>query len=145
MVPMTSEAAVERFWVQARIEGNLNRLEAVIGQNVQNTVPPPVWSTSADPAAATADVTDLLEAGSLTQVTAVAELESVGQPAAEVGDLGIVLDGEGQPRALVRTAGVDVAGSHPDLPQADGPVQVERLELLYPRRRKRRARSRATV
>lgn len=142
---MTSEAAVERFWIQARIEGNLNRLEAVIGQNVQNTVPPPVWSTSADPATATSDVTDLLEAGTLTQVTAMAELEAVGQPEAEVGDLGIVLDGDGQPRALVRTAGVDVADTHPDLPEAGGQVQVERLELLYPRRGKRRARARATA
>lgn len=138
---MTVDAEVERFWIQARIEGNLNRLEAVIGQNIQNTVPPPVWSTSADPVQATADVTELLHTGAGTQLTAASELRAAGQPLAQVGDLGIVLDGTGRPRALVRTAGVDLADPHPDLPDA-GPVQVEHLELLYPRRRKQRLRRR---
>ncbi|WP_434080440.1 hypothetical protein [Sanguibacter sp. Z1732] len=138
---MTSEAAVERFWIQARIEGNLNRLEVVIGQNVQNTVPPPVWSTSPDPATATAEVEELLSSGTMTQAVPVADLTSAGQPPAQVGDLGIVLDGEGEPRALVRTVTVDVAESHPDVPDAAaGTVQVEHLEVLYPRRRKRHAR-----
>src|SRR5690625_2556744 len=67
---MTPQTAVERFWVQARVEGKLNRLEAVIGQNVQDTVPPPVWSTSPDPAQATRDVEELLGSGTLTQVFA---------------------------------------------------------------------------
>lgn len=134
---MTSQAAVERFWVQARIEGKLNRLEAVIGQNVQDTVPPPVWSTSADPAQASRDVEELLTAGTLTQVFAMADLDDAGQAPAQVGDLGIVLDGDGAPRALVRTAEVSTPPSHPQLPHAAGPVVVERLELLYPRRRKR--------
>ena len=134
---MTLQTAVERFWVQARVEGKLNRLEAVIGQNVQDTVPPPVWSSSPDPAQATRDVEELLGSGTLTQVFAMADLDDAEQVPARVGDLGIVLDGAGEPRALVRTAEVSTVDSHPQMPDAIGPVVVERLELLYPRRRKR--------
>ena len=140
---MTPEDAVEHFWVQARTEGKLNRLESIVGQNVAATVPPPVWTTSPDPATATEDVNELLRSGTLSQAVAVAELQQAGQPPPQVGDLGIVLDGEGQPRALVRTAEVGTTSSHPDLPETTGDVQVERLELLYPRRSKR-ARERAT-
>lgn len=128
---MTPETAVEHFWVQARTEGKLNRLESILGQSVDSTVPPPVWTTSADPATATADVNELLRSGTLSQAVAVSELQHAGQPPAQVGDLGIVLDGEGQPRALVRTAEVGTTSSHPDLPEVSGDVQVERLELLY--------------
>ena len=134
---MTPQTAVERFWVQARVEGKLNRLEAVIGQNVQDTVPPPVWSTSPDPAQATQDVEELLGSGTLTQVFAMADLDAAEQVPAQVGDLGIVLDGTGEPRALVRTAEVSTPDSHPQMPDVSGPLLVERLELLYPRRRKR--------
>src|SRR5690625_5590462 len=88
---MTPQTAVERFWVQARVEGKLNRREAVIGQNVQDTVPPPVWSTSPDPAQATRDVEELLGSGTLTQVFAMADLDDAEQVPARVGDLGIVL------------------------------------------------------
>src|SRR5690625_4898808 len=113
---MTSEDAVELFWVQARIEGKLNRLESILGQNVDATVPPPVWATSVDPAQADADVAELLDVGALTQVIAMADLTEAGQPRARVGDLGIILDSTGTPQALVRTAEVEVVETHPQMP-----------------------------
>jgi uncharacterized protein YhfF len=40
--------------------------------------------------------------------TAVAELEAAGEPVPKKGDLSVVLDGAGEPRALIRTTAVDV-------------------------------------
>lgn len=137
---MGPDEAVEFFWRQARVKGKLNRLESITGQNVQDSVPPPVWATSADPATATADVEALLESGRLEQVVSVAELDDAGQDQPHIGDLAIVLDGHDEPRALVRTRQVTLADSHPDQPETTGQVVVEDLELLFPRRRRSRDR-----
>lgn len=130
---MSEQSAIDRFWQNARIEGKLNRLEVVTGQEPHGTVPPPVWASSLDPAQANADVAELLETGGLVTASALTEYEQADVPLPEIGDLAIVLDGSENPRALVRTIAVTIAADHPDVPASAGEVAVERLELLYPR------------
>src|SRR5699024_3593882 len=128
----------------ARIEGELNRLESILGQNVDATVPPPVWATSVDPAQPDADVAQLLDVGALTPVVAMPDHTDAGQPRARAGDPGLSRDSTGPPQALVRTAAGKVAETPPQMPHARGRLQGERLKLLYPRRRKRRSREHAS-
>lgn len=130
---MSEQSDVDRFWQNARIEGKLNRLEVVVGQEPHGTVPPPVWASSLDPSQANADVAELLETGQLVTASALTEYEQADVPLPEIGDLAIVLDGSEHPRALVRTVAVTIAADHPDVPATAGDVVVERLELLYPR------------
>ncbi len=137
---MIDDARIEAFWRNARSKGNIDFLQTLIGQGLHDSVPPPVWATSADPAQATGDIEDLLATGTLVQVVALAELSQADQEPPQVGDLAILLDGQDIPRALVRTAGVEVTDSHEDLPDAGGQVVVERFELVYPKAPKRRAR-----
>lgn len=132
---MSEQSAVDRFWQNARIEGKLNRLEVVVGQAPHDTVPPPVWASSLDSAQADSDVAELLETGRLSTALARAEYEQADVPLPEVGDLAIILDGAEHPRALVRTVAVTLAVDHPDVPASAGEVVLERLELLYPRRK----------
>jgi len=135
---MSSQSAVDQFWTNARIEGKLNRLEVLTGQDPHGTLPPPVWASSPDPAQADADVAELLAGGSLTMASPRADYSTEDLPLPQIGDLAIVLDGTDHPRALVRTSAVNVVAEHPEVPA--GEAVVERLELLYPRRAKSRSR-----
>lgn len=137
---MSTQADVDQFWTNARIEGKLNRLEVLTGQDPHGTVPPPMWASSPDPAQADTDLATLLASGQLTLAAPQADYDTEDMALPAVGDLGIVLDGSDRPRALVRTAEITVVAEHPEVPAAAGQVVVERFELLYPRRAKRRVR-----
>ena len=50
----------------------------------------------------------MLEGRKRATASSVAELEAAGEPVPAVGDLSILLDGAGHPRALSRTTRVDV-------------------------------------
>ncbi len=71
-------------------------------------LPPPAWSFGDNPELAD-QLLDLVLAGTKTATaTLVAELEQAGEPVPGRGDLSIVLDGVGHPRALIRTTDVQV-------------------------------------
>ncbi len=98
--------AVVAFWEMARGRARIGRLDVVTGASVASAVPPPAWSFGDNPRLAD-ELLALVLAGEKTGTsTAVAELAATGEAEPQVGELSIILDGAGHPRALVRTAGV---------------------------------------
>ncbi len=101
-----AEGEVQAFWEMARGRAKLGRLDVVTGGTVASTVPPPAWSFGDNPRLAD-DLLGLVLAGEKTGTsTALAELAATGEPVPEVGELSIILDGAGHPRALIRTTAV---------------------------------------
>lgn len=102
------DAAVEAYWATARKRAGLDRLDVVVGQQPLGAVPPPAWFFDTDPGTADA-LLGLVLAGQKTATSSPAQLyEWEGVPLPAPGDLSIVLDGAGRPRALVVTTDVDV-------------------------------------
>ena len=94
------------FWEVARARLGTSGVEVVTGVPVSATVPPPSWAFGDNPQLAD-ELLDLVLAGRKTATTSsVAELAEAAEPVPAVGDLSILLDGSGSPRALIRTTDV---------------------------------------
>lgn len=101
-------AALQDFWEAARMRTGITRTAVVTGMSAEATLPPPSWSFGDNPELAD-QLLDLVLAGTKTATaTSLAELEQAGEPVPGRGDLSIVLDGAGHPRALIRTTDVRV-------------------------------------
>lgn len=97
---------VVAFWETARARAKVGRLPVVTGTGVAAAMTPPTWSFGDNPRLAD-ELLALVLAGEKTGTsTAVAELTAAGEPEPQVGELSIVLDGAGHPRALIRTTQV---------------------------------------
>ncbi|MEJ5944800.1 ASCH domain-containing protein [Pseudokineococcus basanitobsidens] len=99
---------IVRFWETARSRAGLGRLSVVTGASAATVVPPPAWAFGADPQQADELLALVLEGTKTATAGARWEYEAEGEPLPRPGDLSIVLDGAGHPRALVRTTSVDV-------------------------------------
>ncbi|KGM14398.1 ASCH domain-containing protein [Cellulomonas bogoriensis] len=100
------EQEILRFWELARKNSGVGVLSVYLGTDALAVVPPAAWAFGDEPEAADAAV-DAVLAGERTAVsTPLAALEGVDERAPEVDDLSIVLDGKGNPRALIRTTEV---------------------------------------
>lgn len=96
------------FWEDARTRVGLSDLDVYLGENPVAAVPPPAWQFG-DSARIATELVDLVLAGRKTATAGpLWEYEEEDEPLPEVGALGIVCDGAGIPRALVRTDAVDV-------------------------------------
>lgn len=94
------------FWELARFRSGAARLPEVTGPGVAGSLVPPAWSFGDNPALAD-ELLGLVLAGTKTATsTALVEFEHGEEPLPAVGDLSIVLDGAGHPRALLRTTSV---------------------------------------
>ncbi len=94
------------FWETARARARIGRLPVVTGVGVTAAMTPPAWTFGDNPVVAD-ELLALVLAGEKTGTsTAVAELAATGEPHPRVGDLSILLDGAGHPRALIRTTSV---------------------------------------
>ncbi|WP_136520682.1 MULTISPECIES: ASCH domain-containing protein [Cellulomonas] len=145
------------FWQAAQSHLGLGRLAVVVGDKSDDVVTPPAWSFGVTQAEADAEAEAVL-AGRKTATSG--PRAAFGDDLPEVGDVGIVLDGSRQPRALVRVTAVEVVDAH-DVPAAHagaelgtraddaaverwrslnagmtgevvGDVVLERFELVYP-------------
>ncbi|MDO8120109.1 ASCH domain-containing protein [Isoptericola sp. b490] len=94
------------FWETARFRGKVVRTPEVTGLGVAGTLVPPAWSFGDTPELADALLALVLDGRKTATATAVVEFEAAGEPLPVVGDLSIVLDGLGRPRALLRTTAV---------------------------------------
>ncbi len=100
--------AIDQFWQVARVKARLSTLGGVLGETPAATVPPPAWAFGDSPELAD-ELLDLVLAGTKTATAElVGSYQDAGEPLPAVGDLSIVLDGTGVPRALLRTTTVDV-------------------------------------
>lgn len=120
-VPHTpEEQRVADFWNLARFHANLSQLPAYFGVTALESIPPPTWSFG-EGAQADELLDSLLADGATTSTVAREDLAATGAEEPSVGTLGIVLDSQGEPRALVVTSEVD---------ESDTEV-VEHLTVLY--------------
>jgi len=109
------------FWELARQHVGLDRLDVITGPDSAGKVPPPAFAFGDTPELADELLALVLAGTKRATASAVSEFESQGEPVPSVGDLAIVLDGRGHPRALVRTTQVGVV--------AFGEVDAEHARL----------------
>ncbi len=95
------------FWELSRIQVGLDKLGIVVGHGVADTVPPPAWAFGDNPALADELLAAVLAGRKTATSSALPEYETTGDPVPVKGDLSILLDGSGHPRALIRTTSVE--------------------------------------
>ena len=92
------------FWQLVRPRAKVAPIPEWVGPGVVGTMVPPAWSFGDSPALAD-ELLGLVLDGRKT-ATATALVEFGDEPLPVKGDLSIVLDGGGHPRALIRTTSV---------------------------------------
>jgi len=107
------EGAVEdlriaAFWAAARGHVGFGKLDQVLGGSPDDVVPPPSWSFGDNPALADQLLALVLDGRKTGTSTALAELVAADLDTPRVGELSIVTDSVGEPKALLRTTQVDV-------------------------------------
>jgi uncharacterized protein YhfF len=89
------------FWRRAESAVERGRVPVVTGPVVFDTVPPPAWSFGADNDQADELLALLLEGRKTATASALWDYQAEAEPLPEPGELSIILDGSGRPRALV--------------------------------------------
>ncbi len=113
---------ITAFWQAARGHVGFGKLEGVVGAVPLDVVPPPSFSYGEG--AEADDAVRAILAQQRTSASTARDEFGEGDELPRVGDLAIVLDSAGEPRALVRTTAVTVT---------DESVR-ESYELVYPTR-----------
>lgn len=99
---------ITRFWDVARPSAGRSSHGGAVGERSENVVPPPAWSFGDSPALAD-ELLDLVLTGRKSATASlVLEYAEADEPQPRKGDLSILLDGAGEPRAVIRTTQVDV-------------------------------------
>ncbi|MDM7856554.1 ASCH domain-containing protein [Cellulomonas alba] len=118
-IPADGDDRISAFWQAARGHLGFGKLEPILGGEPSGVVPPPSFSygVGAEADAAAAEIL----AGARTSSSAPrAEFGPDDLP--QVGAVAIVLDAQGEPRALIRTTDVVVTDE----------TVTETYELVYP-------------
>lgn len=99
---------IRQFWMRARPATERGRVPVISGGMPHDTLPPPAWSFGATPQQADELLALVLSGAKTATASALWDYEAEGEEAPSVGDLSIVLDGMGHPRALLLTTQVRV-------------------------------------
>lgn len=103
-----NEELLEAFWVRARTMAKLNPLEVVVGQDDLSSLRPAAFAFGDTPAMASR-LCELVISGKKRATSSwVPSYEAEGEELPSKGELSILLDGSGIPRALLRTTQVRV-------------------------------------
>ena len=102
------DVRIAAFWQAARGHVGFGKLDSVVGETADDVVPPPSWSFGDDPELEDALLALVLDGRKTGTSTALLELESAHLELPRVGELSIVTDSAGEPRALLRTTEVTV-------------------------------------
>ena len=105
-VPAPDGDEITAFWQLARGRAGLDRLAVIVGSGAGASVPPPAWSFADTPDEADRQLARVLDRTRTATAVARCELDDAGEPLPQPGDLSIVVDGRGHPRALLRTTEV---------------------------------------
>jgi len=106
--PETLDGMLQRFWELTQRYAHVGDFDVYLGKSWSQAVPPPAWSFGDSPEQAD-DLLDLVLAGRKTATTGLyQEYLDEGEPLPRPGELSIILDGAGLPRALVREREVRV-------------------------------------
>ena len=102
------EAELQAFWEVARVHANLNRLSAYTGPTPLDSLRPPDWSFGSTPQQADELLALVLDGVKTATASALSDYEAEGEAPPQAGDLAIVTDGAGHPRALIAVTDVQV-------------------------------------
>lgn len=116
----SGDRKVEDFWNLARFHAKLTHMPGYFGPSALESLPPPTWSFGEDDEGREL-LEDLLSRGATSTSTPREEYDAAGVDPPSLGTLGIVLDEQGVPQALVVTS---------EVAETDGLV-VEHLKVLY--------------
>lgn len=97
-----------QFWLRARPATERGRVPVISGGLPHDTLPPPAWAFGATAEQADELLALVLSGVKTATASALWDYEAEGEEAPSVGDLSIVLDGQGHPRALLQTTTVRV-------------------------------------
>jgi uncharacterized protein YhfF len=100
-------AEVLDFWAATRQYAGMAKASIVVGQTVSETVPPQAWSFGDEPELAEKLLAAVLAGDKTATSSALWDYDDEGAPLPMVGELSILLDGDGHPRALIRTTSVE--------------------------------------
>ena len=115
---------LEAFWVHAINAARLNPAEAVMGQDEFTSLRPAAFSLGASRAEADAECAAILAGEKTVLETPAADFDAGNMPLPEVGDLAILCDGGGIPRALIVTKAVECTPAG---------MVAESIKVLYQR------------
>ncbi|MDR1851520.1 MAG: ASCH domain-containing protein [Propionibacteriaceae bacterium] len=93
---------IDLFWAQARRMTKMETLPGWMPRYWSEVVAPPAWSFGDTPQMADELLGLVLEGKKTATCGLLSDYEEEHEPLPEVGDLSIILDGQGRPRALVR-------------------------------------------
>ncbi|MCL1899145.1 MAG: ASCH domain-containing protein [Promicromonosporaceae bacterium] len=101
---------IHAFWEGARGKLGFGAAGSVVGLNSHELTPPPAWAFGGE---GTTDLANellaLVLAGTKTgTATSGWEFDGEDEPLPKPGDLSIILDGAGEPRAIIKTTNVEV-------------------------------------
>jgi len=100
---------IEQFWHDARAHLLRGPSEAVVGTDWTAAVVPPAWAFGGDGDVELAnELLGLVLAGVKTGTASALWEYGADDPVPVAGELSIILDGGGQPRAVIRTTSVEV-------------------------------------
>jgi uncharacterized protein YhfF len=99
---------IDAFWTVARHQTRANPVPGYLGTYSAEALPPPAWAFGATPAQADELLTLVLAGTKTATAGALWDYEHEDEQLPRVGDLAILLDGSGHPRALVEVTRVDV-------------------------------------
>lgn len=102
---MSADDPIQSFWQDARIRAKVNRVPGYLGVNARESLAPPAWSFGAGPGDADA-LLALVLAGTKTATSSALRDFGETEPEPQEGDLSIITDGQGRPRALIQTTSV---------------------------------------
>lgn len=105
---MSADEEISQFWSAAQHQLRINPIPGYLGTFSGEVLAPPAWSFGATTEVAD-QLLDLVLAGTKTATAgALWDYEAEGESIPTAGDLSIILDGAGHPRALIKTTQVDV-------------------------------------
>lgn len=99
---------IAEFWESARVQAGLGRIAVVGGLTVAENVAPVAWSFGDNPEQADRLLGLVLDGTKTATSSALSEYDGDDAPLPREGDLSIVVDGAGHPKALIRTTDVAV-------------------------------------
>src|SRR3954454_11515113 len=98
---------VAAFWQAARGHVGLGKMDSVMGGTPDDVVPPPSWSYGDGPEAELL-LSRVLDGSRTRTATLLAQLVAGDLDVPRGGDLSIVTDAAGEPKAVLRTTEVEV-------------------------------------
>ena len=99
---------IASFWEVARVHAGLGKIAVVGGLTVTAGIPPVAWAFGDNPVIAEELLALVLSGTKTATSSALSDFDAEDSPQPVVGELSIILDGEGRPAALIRTTEVEV-------------------------------------